>query len=442
MKTAAHTLQQYGTGRGVCRKVFTLALFTLALISANARADQLSAPLTLAKALSFADSDHPELSLVDADLAYAVSTRLDVDTSNNLDAYLEVAPYMSEPTTGNEFLSDSYIRLSVSKTLYDFGYSDAREDAADESIMSKELIAQDTRNKNYLKIMQLYFDVLLADLHYAAVDEEMTTLYVQYDKLRERHSLGMVSDVTLATAENLYREVADLRKNSEKEQQASRLRLAIALNRPDDIPVDLVRPDLPQLEWPLPEPDTLLTTALSNNLMLTALEHAMFADKAALKAAQQKFGPTLAAGLELNEYDRNLPSRNTASVGLTLRFPLTGSSRSQAESARVSAELSASQARYDQAKYSLRQQLSDLVNRLEILQFKRTTAQQRLNSTALNVEKSRARYELELETTLGISMAKYTEAEWLSAKNDFAIATTWAQIELLTGKKLYQEREN
>jgi hypothetical protein len=39
-------------------------------------------------------------------------------------------------------------------------------------------------------------------------------------------------------------------------------------------------------------------------------------------------------------------------------------------------------------------------------------------------------------------MAKYTEAEWLSAKNDFAIATTWAQIELLTGKKLYQEREN
>jgi len=419
-----------------------LLALVFCVLTAQVSAEELSAPLTLEKALSFADSDHPDLSLVDADLAYALSRKLQVDTTNNLDAYIEVAPYLSEPTTRNEFLSDSYIRLSVSKTLYDFGYSKTLEDSADEGILSKELIAQDTRNKNYLKIMQLYFDVLLADLHFAAVDEEMTTLYVQYDKLRERHSLGMVSEVILATAENLYREVADLRKTSEKEQQASRLRLAIALNRPDDIPADLIRPELPQLDRPLPELDTLLTTALSNNLMLTALEHAVLADKAALKAAQQQYGPTLAAGLEVNEYDRNLPSRNTASVGLTLRFPLTGGSRSQAESARVTAELSASQARYDQAKYALRQQLSDLINRLEILQFKRNTDQQRLNSTALNVEKNRARYELELQTTLGVSMAKYTEAEWLSAKNDFAIATTWAQIEQLTGKKLYQEREN
>jgi outer membrane protein TolC len=418
-----------------------LCVFT-AHVSAQDLSSPFTGPLTLEKALSFADSDHPDLSLVDADLAYAVSRKLQVDTTNSLDAYVELAPYLSEPTTGNEFLSDSYVRLSVSKTLYDFGYTKTLEDSADEGILSKELIAQDTRNKNYLKIMQLFFDVLLADLHYAAIDEEMTTLYVQYDKLRERHSLGMVSDVTLATAENLYREVADLRKTSEKEQQTSRLRLAIALNRPDNIPADLIRPELPQLDRPPPELDTLLTTALNNNLMLTALEHAVLADKAALKAAQQQYGPTLAAGLELNEYDRNLPSRNTASVGLTLRFPLTSGSRSQAESARVTAQLSASQARYDQAKYTLRQQLSDLINRLEILQFKRNTDQQRLNSTSLNVEKNRARYELELQTTLGVSMAKYTEAEWLSAKNDFAIATTWAQIELLTGKKLYQQKEN
>ena len=422
---------------GIC-----LLCTVLLFISANLHAENLPAPLTLAKALSYADSDHPELSLVDAELAYAVSRKLHVETKNNLDAYVEVAPYLSEPTTRDEYLSDSYIRLSVSKTLYDFGYSEALEDSADEGIRSKELIAQDTRNRNYLKIMQLYFDVLLADLHYAAIDEEMTTRYVTYDKLRERHSLGMVSDVALATAESVYRELADLRKASEKEQQSSRQRLAIALNRPDEMPVDLIRPDLPQLERPLPELDTLLTTALSNNLMLTALEHAVLANRAELKATHEQYGPTLAAGLELNEYDRNLPSRNTASVGFNLRFPLTGGSRSQAESARVTAELSASQARYDQAKYSLRQQLSDLINRLEILQFKRASDKQRLDSTALKVEQNRARYELEQQTTLGNSMAKYTEAEWLSAKNDFAIATTWAQIELLTGKKLYQQRDN
>jgi len=415
---------------------------TILFAAANASSENLPTPLTLATALSHADSAHPELSLADAELAYAVSRRLEVETRNDLDAYIEIAPYTSEPSTRNDFLNDSYLRFSVKKTLYDFGYSSAREDSADEDVLSKELMASDTRNKNYLKIMQLYFDVLLADLHYAAVDEEMTTRYVTYDKLRERHSLGMVSDVTLATAESVYRELADLRKESEKEQQSSRLRLAIAMNRPDDIPSDLIRPQLPELERPLPELEALLDTALDNNLMLTALEHAMLADRASLKAAQQQYGPTLVAGVEMNEYERKLPGRNTASIGVTLHIPLTGGSRSQAESARVTAQLSSSQARYDQAKYSLRQQLSDLINRLEILQYKRVSDKQRLNSTALNVDRSRARYELEQQTTLGNSMAKYTEAEWLSAKDDFAIAITWTQIDLLTGKKLYQQREN
>jgi hypothetical protein len=89
----------------------------------------------------------------------------------------------------------------------------------------------------------------------------------------------------------------------------------------------------------------------------------------------------------------------------------------------------------------LRQKLSDLVRRLELLKYKRSTDEIRLDSSALGIEKSRGRYELEMQTTLGDSMAKYTNAEWLSAKNDFDMATTWAQIEILTGKKLYLAEE-
>lgn len=405
-------------------------------------AEMLPSPLTLSKALSFASSNHPDLLLADANLAYAVSQRLEAGTNNSVDAYFEIAPYTSNPTTNDKFLNDSYIRFSVTKKLYDFGYSDALEDSADEAVLSQELMVSDTLNKNYLKIMQLYFDVLLADLHYAAVDEEMTVLYVQYDKLRERHSLNMVSEVTLAEAETIYRDASDRRKLAELEQRASRQRLAIALNRPDDLPADLIRPDLPQLERSIPEIETLLAEALNNNLMLTALEHAVLADKSAVKAAQQQFGPILAAGLEMNEYERRLPGRNNASVGVTLRVPLLNGGRSQAETARATAKLSSSQANYDRAKYNLRQNLSDLIRRLELLQYKRGSDQVRLDSRSLTLEKSRARYELEIQTTLGNTMAKLTQAEWLSAKNDFDIATTWAQIDILTGKKLYQDEVN
>jgi len=408
----------------------------------TATGEALPNPLTLDQALSYAATGHPNLSLADAQLAFAVSRKLQVETINNIDAYIELAPYAAIPSTNNDFVNDSYARLSVTKTLYDFGYSASLEDSADEDISSQQLLAAATRNKQYIIIMQRYFNVILADLHFSAVDEEMTILYVKYDKLLERHSLGMISDVILMEAESIYREAADRRTASEKNQFSSRQRLAIALNKPEDIPADLIRPQLPQLELTIPELAGLLDKALMGNLTITALQHAVRANKAALAASKQEYGPTLLAGLELNKYDRQLRGRNDASIGFNLRIPFANGSRTQAKSARIVSVLSASQARYDQAKFALRQQLSDLISKLEILKFKRESDEQRLDSRGLTLDKNRARYELEMQTTLGSSMARYTEAEWMSAKNDFEVATIWAQIDTLTGKKLYQQKDN
>ncbi|MDT8281464.1 MAG: TolC family protein, partial [Gammaproteobacteria bacterium] len=214
------------------------------------------------------------------------------------------------------------------------------------------------------------------------------------------------------------------------------------LNRPDDIPGELIRPSLLAYKRTIPEIDAVLAEAMNNNQKLLALEHAVLADRAALKASEQQFGPTLAAGVEMNEYERSLRRRNNASIGLNLRIPIANGGRTNAVIARAAAALSTSQANYDLAKYSIRQKLSEIIGRLEVLQYKRTTDELRLNSRALSLDKSRARYELEIQTTLGDSMAKFTEAEWLAAKNDFEIALAWAQIETLTGKKLYQNRSN
>ena len=87
-----------------------------------------------------------------------------------------------------------------------------------------------------------------------------------------------------------------------------------------------------------------------------------------------------------------------------------------------------------------RRQPSPYRRRLELLHYKRTTDELRLDSTALTLEENRASYEMEIQSTLGDSMAQYTRAEWLAAKNEFDIATTWAQIDILTGKKIYQQR--
>ncbi len=418
-----------------------LLVFTTGLFTTQAGGGPLPNPLTLNIALSYATADHPDLSLADAQLANALSRKLQVKTANDIEAYIELAPFMVIPNLEDDFTNDSYARLSVSKKLYDFGYSQSLEDSANEDVSSQQSLASETRNQHYITIMQHYFNVILADLYFAAIDEKMTSLYVKYDKLLERHSLGMVSDVTLHEAQSIYREAADERKVSEKNQYLSRQRLAIALNQPEDLPADLIRPELPRVEQDVPDLDNLLSTALSNNLTIIALQHALLADKAALQAAKQEHGPSLMADLELNQYERDRFGRNTASVGVTLRIPFANGGRSQGEIAYASSELAASQARYDRAKYALRQQLADLVSQLEILKFKRVSDRQRLDSRALTLDKNRAQYELEMQTTLGSSMADYTEAEWLSAKNDFQVAIIWAQIDALTGKKLYQQKD-
>ena len=425
-----------------CLNKISPLVIALCLITQPVNAEDFPNPLTLELALSYATAGHPNLSLADALVDSALSKKLQVETINNIDAYIELAPYAAIPSNEDDFLGDSYARLSVTKTLYDFGYSKSLEDSADEAIVSQQLLASETRNQQYITIMQHYFNVLLADLHFAAVDEEMTSLYVKYDKLLERLSLGMVSEVAVLQAESIYREAADRRKASEKNQFSSRQRLAIALNNPLDIPVDLIRPELPQLQQDIPELQTLLEIALSNNLTIAALKHAVQADRSALQAAKKEYGPSLMAGMELNKYERELGGRDSASVGLSLRVPFATGSRTQAKSASISSELAASQARYDRAVYALRQQLSDLVSKLEILKFKRDSDAQRLDSRGLALEKNRAQYELEMQTSLGSSMANYTNAEWQSAKNDFEFATTWAQIETLTGKKLYQHKDN
>ena len=122
------------------RSLLLLALAFAPQLHASNADELLSSPLSLERALSLADDEHPELALADANLALAKSQRLEADTHNDLDAYFELAPYTAVPSTNDHFMNDSYLRLSVTKTLYDFGYSEQKEASAEETVKSQQLI--------------------------------------------------------------------------------------------------------------------------------------------------------------------------------------------------------------------------------------------------------------------------------------------------------------
>jgi hypothetical protein len=86
------------------------------------------------------------------------------------------------------------------------------------------------------------------------------------------------------------------------------------------------------------------------------------------------------------------------------------------------------------AEFVLRQELLRLLQQLDVLRIKRRTAKGREDYRDFAVDRARGIYELELDTSLGESMARLTEAQYLSAKVEFETAMTWARLDSLMGE--------
>jgi len=400
----------------------------------------LPSPLTLGQALAQADQAHPDLDLAQAQVDQARARLFATEAESGTRAYLELAPERVEPSVGGGSVNDSHARVFISKRLYDFGRSRAHETAAATELAGREQTFLDARQQRRLEIMARFFDVLLADLRYAVDNENMAYEYVTFDKVRERHALGQVSDVDLLEAENRYREALIVRTESEKRQTTTRQQLALALNRPEDLPGELVRPELKN-DREIPEYQVLAELARKSNPQLAALRKELDAARASVEAENARRRPTLNAEFEVADYQRAIGSRNDVRAALNLRIPLYQGGEDTAAIARAVAELQAREARLRKTEHDIRKLALDLVQELETLKVKREAARQRLAFRDLSLEQRRALYEMEVQTTLGDAMTRLTEAQWLAAKADFELALAWARVDTLTGKLIQTNSE-
>ena len=394
-------------------------------------------PLTLEQALAVADAAHPALQSARAELGLAQARRLDASARYGTRAYVEITPEAADPSTGGGFLDDSRARLVMQQPLYDFGYTRALTAAAEAGVAGGELHLLDAHQQHRIEIMQRYHDVILADLRASVELEEMTHRFLNFNRFRERHALGQVSDLDLLEAEHPYREALIRRTTSQHEQLASRQRLALALNRPGEIPNELVTPGVALAEREIPDFNALYQRAASASPVLLALRKDVDSARAGLEAARAHHGPTLTAELELGKYQRPLPARGDVRAGLTLRIPLLQSSDTRAALARAQAELATRQARLLRAEHQLRQTALELVQRLQTLKVERATAQQRLAFRELSLDRRRALYEMEVQARMGDALTRLTEAQWFAMKADLDIQLTWARIDTLAGKPIF-----
>ena len=403
---------------------------------ANEPESTLPSPLSLTKALELLDPTHPDIELSSATLKLAQAELSLSESQTGFKSYLDLAAARARPSTEEESISDNYARLVITKTLYDFGQSSAENNSLNAIVNSEEIKFNNQYQHHQLEIMKRFFNVLLADLRYAVDDEEMTQRYLKFDKKRERFELGMISNVEVQKAENYYREALIDRTTSDRNIQSSRLMLAIALNRPDELPDELAKPDLSYLTDEVPERETLYQEALKTNPVILAAQREVEAAQQQLVAQRNSNRPTISAQFELGEYEEERLSRDTARAQLLLRVPLYQSGKTKANVDRASAQLLQKKARLKKLEQELLVNVATILKELSILKTKKQTAVQRLNYRDLDLEYRRALYEMEAATNMSEKQAKLTEAQWHIAKLEYEHALLAAQLNILLGKPL------
>jgi outer membrane protein TolC len=402
-----------------------------------AQARDIPRVLTLEEALIRADDGHPSLQVSQAELSGSEAEWLTARSRNDLLVGLQLNPRWIDPNDyapieGND---DSRAILYARKDLYDFGRTARALEAAEAQVRSRELQHLDARARLRLKVIERYFDVLVADLTYARDNEAMASAYVSMERAQERNALGQVSDIELLEMRDRYQETRLARLRSLHRARASRTVLAEALNRPEQPPSDLVPPRLPGIAREPPEYEQLVEIALAENTQLRAWREQVRAARQRVDARRAERRPTLSAELQAGWWAREFGGdRNPLSAGVVLDIPLYQGERVSAGVDREQAALLLSQARTREYEHELRQAVLETWLAIQTLRTQREQAQVHADYRDLYLDRSRALYEMEVQTDLGDAMVAQSASMLLTAKTELELALAWERLALLTGR--------
>ena len=419
------------------RGVLSASLLCLAPWLALAQPlDALPEPLTLEYALSLADELHPEVLAVQADQARALAEREGVSASQAISADIEGRlRWVMPPAFLDEGRADDHrLGLVLRKPLHDFGRSEAARGAAEWAMRGGDYRHQLVLDTRRLRIMEAFFNVLLADMAYDRDMEGLAVAFIQLDRMRNRQELGQASDIVILELERNFEQARHQLSLSNNEQRATRARLANLLNRPGMLPSTLARPVLKHSDRQLPDLDSLFDVAAQNNPEILALQAQVVAMQQRVAAARAGAMPRLDGELEASHYTREQRSNDRWRAGVYLTVPIYSGGRVDAAVASERAGLYEAQAELEQARFALRQQLLDTVLQLQSLrlQYEQAMSEQRYRD--LYLDRSRAIYEMEVRSDLGDAMVRLSEAQLALAQANYRLALTWEQLDLLLGK--------
>jgi outer membrane protein TolC len=347
---------------------------------------------------------------------------------------LNAARIKPAPNAYNSSPNDNVASLNIRKPLYDFGYTGGRVHAAEAGIEAEQLEYEHVLAQQQLAIARSFFAAALTDIKFAWDNEAMATFYVRVTKVRDRFNLKQVSDVELLNAESDYQKMLTVRRNTEISQRITRAQLAEAINRPGELSAQLVTPDVDLKDIKLPDPEVLIKLAMQSNLGIRAQAKRVTAAQEAMSAARKKSRPSLDAEVEINDYSRDLPSREDWRASLNLKIPLFENGLVKSAVAEKRALWLNQRAALLQLQSDVRKQIYDTWMQLNDLTVKTGELVAAAKAADRVLDKNRGEYDLELRTDYGDSLVNSSRVRYEQSKNNFDIIVTSMRLLMMIGQ--------
>ena len=397
----------------------------------------MAAPLTLEAVLAEVDAPHPELRVSEARQALVRAEQQMTASLHDLRVSLDASLRGGHNATLGGYAPDHLARLQIKKTLVDAGQFVALRGASENETAAAALLHADLRAQRRITLMARFFDVLLADLAYAADSEFMAVAYVRWDNGKDLHQLGQISTPQWMELEARYQDLSLIRNAAERRMREKRALLATAMNRPGELASEVSDPVLTANDRALPEFEKLLARMTAHNPQLAALRLQLDAARQRVTSVRTSEGPRLEAEAEVGAYSRETSGRDSVRAGINLIWPLSQGRRWDGEMAREQARLQQLQAEADLLALNLRQSLFDLGQEISLLRdVERKTVLIQTSRSDWALERARAEYELELKSNLGVSMAETQTARLRSRSVEYRLALAWARLDALLGEPM------
>lgn len=404
----------------------------------------LPSPLNLTILLNDYAQKSPQINLQQANIDYAKAVLGENQVENSWQA--NIAGRLGQREFAEQQQDHNQLALHVGKVLYDFNRADSRY-SADESTVEQQLIRlQDVQNQQRLSIVKAYFNVLLADFQYRIDNEGMAVEYVGFDKVKDKHAVGRLSDVDLLKAEQTYQASLVKRMQAEQMQLQTRIELANVLGLPSARPDELTFPKLKAFKKRSIKGidlETLQNQVIEKNTEMQAFAKAKQALLFELENASKTSSPTLRADAWVGQLSSQPEVREgTWKAELTMDIPLYDGGASSLAINKAQASLSIMKAKQQQLEQSLRSQVSQIYFQLKLIQAEKKQHQAFGDYADLYLDLSRALYENESSTDLGDSMVRLSEANYQMVAWQFKQALLWLELDYLLGQTINLDNTN